>query len=100
MIAKGLDFPNVSLVGVINADSGLYKDSYRASEDQFNLLMQVAGRSGRANIDGEVIIQTDNANHYIYDAIKKQNYNLFYEKEIKLRHILKQPPFIHLINFI
>lgn len=99
MIAKGLDFPGVSLVGIINGDQGLNKDTYRATEDSFDLIMQASGRAGRAEVSGEVIIQTNNQNHYLFKAIEKQDYDLFFNNEMHIRKLLKQPPYVHLISF-
>ena len=101
MVVKGHHFPNVTLVGVIAADSSLNIDDYRANERTFQILTQVAGRAGRGNLDGRVIIQTYNPEHFILDYAKKQDYDLFYNTEIALRKQLKYPPFcdIIIINF-
>lgn len=93
MIAKGLDFPNVTLVGVINADTGLNLPDFRASERSFELLMQVSGRAGRAEKKGEVLIQTFNPEHYAIKLAKEQNYERFYEAEMKFRKNLSYPPY-------
>jgi len=93
MIAKGLDFPLVTLVGVILADVGLYLPDFRASERSFHLLTQVAGRSGRGEIPGEVVIQTYNPDHQILKLVQEQNYNGFFRKEIRDRKALGYPPF-------
>jgi len=100
MIAKGLDFPNVTLVGVISADVGLNLPDFRASERTFSLLTQVAGRAGRGQIPGLVIIQTYNPQHPTILAAKKQDYHTFYAKEITFRKELSYPPFTHLANVI
>ncbi len=78
MIAKGLDFPNVTLVGVINADTGLWLPDYNASERTFELITQVAGRAGRADKEGQVMIQTYNPDHYAIHLAQKQDYELFF----------------------
>ena len=78
MIAKGLDFPNVTLVGVINADTSLSIPSYKSSENTYQLLSQVAGRSGRSEKNGEVVIQTFNPDHYAIIHAKNNNYLAFY----------------------
>ena len=96
MIAKGLDFPNVTLVGVISADTALNLPDFRASERTFNLLTQVAGRAGRGELGGEVIIQTYAPRHYAITASAKHDYDAFYEKEIASRKDLSLPPFYHL----
>ena len=93
MIAKGLDFPNVTLVGVLNADTGLDLPDFRASERTFDLLTQVAGRAGRADKAGKVIIQTFNPEHYAIQLVKKQDYETFYKKEMKLRHLAGYAPY-------
>lgn len=101
MVVKGHHFPNVTLVGVIAADSSLNIDDYRASERTFQILTQVAGRAGRENTEGKVIIQTYNPNDFSIQTAQKQNYDMFYETEITLRKQLKYPPFcdIILVNF-
>ena len=101
MVVKGHHFPNVTLVGVIAADSSLNIDDYRASERTFQILTQVAGRAGRENTEGKVIIQTYNPSDFSIQTAQKQNYDMFYETEIALRKQLKYPPFcdIILVNF-
>jgi primosomal protein N' (replication factor Y) len=98
MIAKGLDFPKVTLVGVISADTALNLPDFRSSERTFNLLTQVAGRAGRSDLGGRVIIQTYTPQHYAIQAAKNHDYNVFYDKEISLRKELRLPPFCHMIN--
>lgn len=98
MIAKGLDFPKVTLVGVVNADVTLNLPDFRASERTFNLLTQVAGRAGRGEEGGEVIIQTYAPEHYAILAASKHDYEKFYEEEIKSRKELLFPPYRHLIR--
>jgi len=93
MIAKGLDFPNVTLVGVINADLALNLPDFRAGERAFNLLTQVAGRSGRSEKGGMVIIQTYNPEHYSIIAAKSHDYKSFYAEEIAAREAVMYPPF-------
>ncbi len=93
MITKGLDFPYVSLVGVIMADLSLNMGHYKSYEITFQLLTQVAGRAGRANTKGEVFIQTYNPENYVINFVKEGNYELFYEKEIEERKIGFYPPF-------
>ena len=97
MIVKGHHFPNVTLVGVIAADSSLNIDDYRANERTFQLLTQVAGRAGREHLDGKVIIQTYNPENFSIVCAQKQNYELFYNTEIALRKQLKYPPFCDII---
>ena len=93
MIAKGLDFPNVTLVGVLNADTALNLPDFRSSERTFQLLTQVAGRSGRADKEGEVLIQTYNPNHYAITFAKEQDYEGFYRYEMGIRKNLGYPPY-------
>ena len=97
MVVKGHHFPNVTLVGVIAADSSLNIDDYRANERTFQLLTQVAGRAGRENLDGKVIIQTYNPENFSIQCAKHQNYQMFYDTEIELRKQLKYPPFCDII---
>ena len=96
MIAKGLDFPKVTLVGVVSADIGLNLPDFRASERTFSLLTQVAGRAGRGEKHGKVIIQTYNPENYAVLASKTHDYKSFYSKEIKIRKETDFPPFSHL----
>jgi primosomal protein N' (replication factor Y) len=98
MVAKGLDFSNVTLVGVINADTSLNIPDFRSSENTFDLLSQVAGRSGRSEKEGIVIIQTFNPDHYAISLTKYHNYLGFYEKEMNIRRQLKYPPYYFLCN--
>jgi primosomal protein N' (replication factor Y) len=100
MIAKGLDFANVTLVGVISADIGLNIPDFRAAERTFQLLTQVAGRSGRGEKPGEVIIQTYNPEHYAITCATRQDFVSFSEQELKLRKLLKYPPTYRLARFL
>ena len=97
MVVKGHHFPNVTLVGVIAADTNLNLDDYRASEKTFQILTQVAGRAGRGKDEGRVIIQTYNPDNFSIEFSKKQDYKLFYNLESKLRKQLKYPPFCDII---
>ncbi|MNS86119.1 Primosomal protein N' [compost metagenome] len=97
MVVKGHHFPNVTLVGVIAADSSLNIDDYRASERTFQILTQVAGRAGREKFDGNVIIQTYNPSSFSIEYSKQQNYELFFNTEVALRKQLKYPPFCDII---
>jgi primosomal protein N' (replication factor Y) len=98
MITKGHDFPNVTLVGVINADISLNIPDFRSCERSFQLLTQVAGRAGRGNVPGQVIIQTHNPDHYLYEHVKNHDYEKFYEKEIRIRERLNFPPYTRLAS--
>ena len=97
MIAKGLDFPLVTLVGVINADASLNVPDFRSSERTFQLLCQVSGRAGRGDLLGEVIIQTYNNNHYSIVFAKNHDYLSFYKEEMKIRKQLKYSPYYYII---
>ncbi len=98
LLAKGHHFPNVTLIGVLNADTSLNLADFRAAERTFQLLFQVAGRSGRGEIPGEVIIQTYLPEHYAIKSLKERNFSLFYEKELALRKELGYPPYTHFVN--
>lgn len=97
MIAKGLDFPLVTLVGVVSIDSSLTSPDYRASENTFQLLSQVSGRAGRSESKGEVIIQTFNPDHYAITLAKNHDYIDFYKEEMKIRKILKYSPYYYMV---
>jgi len=96
MVAKGLDLPQVTLVGVISADTGLNLPDFRAGERTFQLLCQVAGRAGRGSLGGRVIIQTYNPEHYSIQAAANYDYTAFYNREINYRRQLRNPPFSQL----
>ena len=98
MISKGLDFPNVTLVGVIHGDSSLNIPDFRSAERTYQLLNQIAGRAGRGDKKGEVIIQGFNMNHYSIITASNHDYITFYNEEIKIRKTLKYPPFYNLCN--
>ena len=100
MIAKGLDFPNVTLVGVINADTSLTIPSYKSSENTFQLLSQVSGRSGRSDKKGEVVIQSFNSEHYAITHAKNNNYIGFYNEEMKIRQTNKYPPYFYMLSIL
>lgn len=93
MVTKGLNFENVTLVGVVDADSALYADHYRASETTFSMLTQVIGRSGRGQRAGRAIIQTMTPEHSVIQLAARQDYDSFYDLEITLRQLQKAPPF-------
>jgi len=100
MIAKGHDFPQVTLVGVVSADVGLGLADFRASERTFQLLTQVAGRAGRGDKPGEAIIQTLYPGHYSIQLACKQDYPTFYERELQFRRAMRYPPFVSLVNTV
>ena len=97
MIAKGLDFPLVTLVGVVSIDSSLTSPDYRASENTFQLLSQVSGRAGRSENKGEVIVQTFNPDHYAITLAKNHDYVDFYKEEMKIRKMLKYSPYYYMV---
>ena len=97
MIAKGLDFPNVVLVGVISADSSLNVPDFRSSERTFELLTQVSGRSGRGIDAGEVIVQSFDTGHYSLEYARRQDYVGFYREEMKMRKVLKYSPYYYIV---
>ena len=99
MVAKGLDFENVTLVGVLSADISLYVDHYRAAERTFSLLTQVVGRAGRGGKTGRAVIQTYTPNNDVIQSAARQDYGSFYESELRLRRLRRYPPFADLFTF-
>ena len=93
MVAKGLNLPDVTLVGVLDADLGLYTDSFRAPETTFNMLTQVVGRAGRGDTPGQAIIQTMVPEHKVITLAARQDYDSFYEMELQMRRVQNAPPF-------
>ncbi len=100
MIAKGHDIPNVTLVGVVSADVGLGMPDFRAAERTFQLLTQVAGRAGRGDLPGIVLVQTINPDHYAVRMAAAQDYQAFYEKELNFRRLMHYPPFTAMANLL
>jgi primosomal protein N' (replication factor Y) len=100
MIAKGLDLPGVTLVGVVSADVALNLPDFRAGERTFQLLSQVAGRAGRGAATGKVIVQTYSPENYAIQAAAKHDFATFYQKEIKYRRQLNNPPFSRLAGLV
>src|ERR1700745_4002821 len=100
MLAKGHDFQRVTLVGVVSADSSLRLPDFRAAERTFQLLTQVAGRAGRGELPGRVLIQTFYPDHYAIQDAVKQDYLSFFERELHFRHMMAYPPFTSLANVI
>ena len=96
MISKGLDFPNVTLVGILNADTSLFIPSYKSNENTYDLISQVAGRSGRSEKEGQVIIQTYNPDHFAITLASENNYEEFYREEMKNRLASKYPPYFYI----
>ena len=99
MVAKGLDFPQVTLVGVLAADLSLYVDNYRAAERTFSLLTQVVGRAGRGGSAGRAVIQTYTPENDVIQCAARQDYQGFYEREIRMRRLRRFPPFADLFTF-
>jgi primosomal protein N' (replication factor Y) len=100
LVAKGFDFPRVTLVGVIDADTALALPDFRAAERTFQLITQVAGRSGRGVLPGEVIIQTHHPEHYALCAAKEHDFIKFYGQELEFRRQAVYPPFCSLLNIL
>ena len=100
MLAKGHDFPDVTMVGVVAADSGLSFPDFRSAERTFQLLTQVAGRAGRGTQPGRVVIQSYHPESYALQSSQKQDYEAFYEKEIEFRKTMGYPPFRSLIQIL
>ena len=98
MVAKGLNLPNVTLVGVLDADLSLYTGGYRAGETTFNMLTQVVGRAGRGEHSGRAVIQTLVPDHQVIKLAARQNYDAFYDLEINLRRVQNAPPFGDLVT--
>ncbi len=100
MIAKGHDYPNVQFVGIIDADVSLYNSDYKANERTFQLVTQVAGRAGRKNNDGFVVLQTYTPKHYVYNFASNYDYKGFFDKELNLRQTTSFPPFSNIIRIL
>ena len=100
MIAKGLDYPDVTLVGILNADAGLMHQDYNSAKVTFDLLMQASGRSGRADHEGKVLIQAFNPDHYAIKAVLAQDYVYFYNIEMNYRSKTKYPPYSHIVEIL
>ena len=100
MITKGLDFPNVTLVGVLNADTLLYSSDFRSYEKTFSLITQVIGRAGRAEKDGRAVIQTFSPGHQVLDFAFKQDYPAFFDSECALRKALIYPPYCDICQIV
>ncbi len=100
MIAKGHDFPNVTLVGLVDADLGLYQQDFRSNERTFQLVTQMSGRAGRADKEGRVVLQTYSPTNYVYKYATAYNYDEFYRKEVNIRETTSFPPFVSLIRVL
>lgn len=100
MIAKGHNFPDVTLVGIIDADQSLYFSDFRASEKTYQLITQVSGRAGRADMPGKVILQTFSPGHYVYRHAIEGDYKGFYEREINIRKVTQYPPFSTVLRIL
>lgn len=97
MIAKGLDYPDVTLVGIINGDDGLARTDFRSTETTFDLLMQACGRSGRGEKTGEVVVQVFDPDHYAVACAAAQDYDTFFANEMRFRHAGQYPPYTYMI---
>jgi primosomal protein N' (replication factor Y) len=97
MVTKGHDFPDVTLVGVLNADTSLYLNDFRANEKTFSMLTQVIGRAGRGSKAGRALIQTSNPDHDVIELACKQDYKTFFDNEIQTRKLLSYPPFCDIV---
>lgn len=100
MIAKGLDIPNVTLVGILNIDTALGHEDFRSVEDTFNLILQASGRSGRGDKKGEVMVQTFNADHYAIQYAVHNQYKAFFNQEMQYRKMAQYPPYSYLISVV
>lgn len=100
MIAKGHDFPKVSLVGIVDADISLNQSDFRANERTFQIVTQVSGRAGRADVEGEVVLQTFKPDNFVYRCATSYDYETFYNSEIKLRKITNFPPFTDIVRIL
>ena len=100
MIAKGHDFSNVTLVGLVDADLGLYQQDFRSNERTFQLVTQMSGRAGRADKEGRVILQTYSPNSYVYKFATSYNYDEFYRKEVNIRETTSFPPFVSIVRVL
>ena len=96
MVAKGHDFPDVTLVGILSADASLFTNDYRASERTFQLITQASGRAGRGEKPGRVVLQAYNIDDYAIQTAMNQDFETFYQKEIIMRKIMNSPPFCHI----
>ncbi len=100
MVAKGLDVPNVTLVGILYADAALSRNDYHVNETTFAMISQAAGRSGRHHIEGEVIIQAFDVDHYVIQAVIMQDYNMFFTHEMHYRKLAQLPPYVYLVSVV
>ncbi len=100
MVSKGLDFPNVTLVGALAADSSLYSDDFRAQERTFALITQVCGRAGRGDREGRAVIQTYSPDNRVLNLAARQDYLTFYREEIDYRRVFGYPPYLHIVNIV
>lgn len=100
MVAKGLDFERVTLVGILNADTTLNLNDYRASETAYETLEQASGRSGRGTLSGEVMIQTFDPDHFVMQCVKQHDYKMFFHHEMRYRHLGMYPPYVYLCTLV
>ena len=100
MVAKGLDYEKVTLVGIVQADAALIRSDYRAAEMTYQMLEQASGRAGRGRYPGEVLIQTYNPEHYVMQSIVHHNYQAFFRREMNYRHLGMYPPYIYMASLV
>ena len=100
MVAKGLDFPKVTLVGILQADAALMRNDYRACEVAYEMLEQASGRCGRDKLAGEVVIQTFDEEHYVMKAVVAHEYNAFFTREMQYRHLGQYPPYVYMATLV
>ena len=100
MVAKGLDFERVTLVGILNADATLCRNDYRASETAYEMLEQASGRSGRGKLKGQVMIQTFDPDHFVMRCVQMHDYKMFFNQEMRYRHLGMYPPYVYLCTLV
>lgn len=100
MVAKGLDFERVTLVGILNADATLCRNDYRASETAYEMLEQASGRSGRGKLKGQVMIQTFDSDHFVMRCVQMHDYKMFFNQEMRYRHLGMYPPYVYLCTLV
>ena len=100
MVAKGLDFPRVTLVGILQADAAMTRNDYRACEIAYEMLEQASGRCGREKLAGEVVIQTFDEDHYVMKSVVAHDYDQFFKREMQYRHLGQYPPYVYMATLV
>lgn len=100
MVAKGLDYETVTLVGILQADAALQRADYRAAEMTYQMLEQASGRAGRGRYEGEVLVQTWNPDHYVFQSIVRHSYRSFFNREMHYRHVGSYPPYVYMASLV